>query len=81
MRIQLNKQSNNLQKIGWIASIFSLIGIIFNAYQNIICWPIWCIGNLFWIYWSFKKKEWSQFVLWIIFTIANIYGWYQWLNL
>jgi hypothetical protein len=77
----IKKESNFLNKIGWLATSVSLIGIIFNSYQNILCWPIWCVANIFWIYWSFKKKNWSQFILWITFTLANIYGWYQWLKI
>lgn len=66
--------------IGWIASLISLFGVVLNAYKIIWCWPVWCLANIFWIYWAIKKKEWSQLVLWIVFTIANIYGWYQWTN-
>ena len=68
----------NLKTIGWIASSFSLIGTLLNAFKIIWCWPLWIVGNLFWIYWSWKKKEWSQLVLWIAFQIANMIGWYQW---
>ena len=67
-----------MKVIGWIASFFSIAGVLLNAYKIIWCWPLWCFGNLFWIYWAIKKKEWSQLFLWIIFTIANCYGWYQW---
>ena len=67
-----------LRLIGWVASFFSLLGVFFNAYRLPICWPIWCFGNIFWIYWAYKKKEWAQVILWIVFTIANLYGWYQW---
>jgi len=67
-----------LKTIAWIASIISLIGIICNAYMLIICWPIWCLANCFWTFWAIKKKEWSQVVLWVAFTLTNLYGWYQW---
>lgn len=69
---------NKLKIIGWIASVFSLAGVILNAYLIIWCWPVWCLGNTLWMYWSVKKKEWSQLILWIVFTLANFYGWYQW---
>jgi len=68
----------NLKEISWIASGFSLIGTLLNAFQIIWCWPLWIFGNIFWIYWSWKKKEWAQFVLWVVFQAANILGWYQW---
>ena len=78
IKTRIDKNNKKLKVIGWIATCISLIGIIFNAYKMIICWPIWCVANLFWIYWATKKKEWSQVILWSIFTLANIYGWYMW---
>jgi hypothetical protein len=68
----------NLKIVGWIASSFSLGGTLLNAFKIIWCWPLWIFGNLFWIYWSIKKREWSQLVLWIVFDLANMVGWYQW---
>jgi nicotinamide riboside transporter PnuC len=68
----------NLKTIGWIASSFSLIGTVLSAFKIIYCWPICITGNIFWIYWSYKKKEWSQLTLWIVFQAANMLGWYQW---
>ena len=68
----------NLKIISWIASIISLIGIMLNAYKIIWCWPVWIIGNLLWLYWSYKKREWAQFILWMVFEVTNIFAWYQW---
>ena len=68
----------NLKRLSWVAAVFSLVGTIFAAYKIIWCWPIYIIGNFFWIYWSFKKKEWAQLVLWSVFQIANCFAWYQW---
>ena len=67
-----------LKVISWIASTFSLVGTVLNAYHIIWCWPLWIFGNFFWIYWSYQKKEWAQFVLWIVFEGANMFGYYQW---
>jgi len=73
--------TKKIKIVGWIATGFSLIGIILNAYQIIWCWLVWTISNFFWIYWAYKKKEWSQVLLWVIFTFANLYGWYIWVTL
>lgn len=69
-----------MNKIAWIGSILSIIGILLNAYHNIICWPIWCVANGFWIYYSIKTKQNSQLVLWIVFTLANLWAWWKWLH-
>lgn len=67
-----------MKTLGWVATILSITGILLNANLIIWCWSVWILSNVFWIIWSINKKEWSQLVLWIIFLITNIYGWYQW---
>jgi len=73
--------NEKLMKISWVASILSITGIILNAYMVIWCWPVWILANTFWIYWSWKKREIAQVILWIAFEFANIYGWYMWASL
>jgi nicotinamide mononucleotide transporter len=68
----------NLKIIGWAASILSLVGLFFNTQEIILCWPIWIIASSLWIFWSIKKREWSMLSLWAVYTIMNVYGWYQW---
>jgi len=70
-----------LKIIGWIASIFSLLGTLLNAFQIIWCWPVWIAGNILWIYWSYKKREYSQLILWLVFEASNCFGWYKWFML
>lgn len=68
----------SLNNISWIASIFSIAGVFLNAYKLIWCWPVWCIANILWIGYSMKTKQYAQVLLWIVFTLANIYAWYLW---
>jgi nicotinamide riboside transporter PnuC len=70
----------NYKILGWVASIISLIGVGFNAYQNIWCWPIWCFGNALWVYYAVKTKQTSQLILWIAYTVVNIWAWWKWLQ-
>ena len=71
-------ETKKLKVVGWIAASLSLIGIALNAYLIIWCWAVWIISDFVWIYWSIKKKVWSQVVLWTIFIVANLYGWFIW---
>jgi len=61
-----------------IALILSVIGIILNAKKIIWCWLVWIISNMFWIIYMINRDEISSVILWIVFTIFNIYGWYEW---
>ena len=67
-----------LQYIAWCASGISVVGVLLNAYKNIWCWPVWCIGNSIWIYYNIATDQWPQVILWIAFTIANVFAWYKW---
>ena len=69
-----------MKVIGWVASAISLVGIAFNAYHSIWCWPIWCVANIFWIYYAIKTKQISQLILWIAYTVVNIWAWWKWLQ-
>ena len=70
---------DKIKIIGWIAFIISFAGILLNAWKIIWCWPAWIVANCFWIYWAYKKREWSQLFLWVSFSIANLFGWFMWL--
>ena len=71
----------NLTKLSWIASSLSIIGVLLNAQHIIWCWHIWVLGSLMWVYWAYKNKNISQIVLWIIFILSDIYGFYSWTHM
>lgn len=67
-----------MKTLPWIGALISIIGLLLNASKSIWCWPVWTAGNLIWMYMAWHKKDWPQLVLWSVFTIFNLYGWYQW---
>lgn len=70
----------NDTNIAWVASFVSLVGIFLSINKNVLCWPVWTFANMFWIYLSIKKKDKPQLILWSVYTIVNLYGWYSWLS-
>jgi hypothetical protein len=69
-----------METISWVAVCLSIIGITLNAYKNVWCWPIWCLSNLCWIYYTYKTKQTSQLILWIVYTGFNVFACYNWLK-
>jgi len=69
---------SNIELLGWIATSFSIIGIILNARKIIWCWPVWVVSNILWIIYFEKLKMTPSVVLWIVFSVFNVYGWIQW---
>ena len=68
----------SLALLGYIAAFISLIGIILNAKKHMGCWPVWLFSNVLWITYSGIEGDVPSIVLWILFSIFNIYGWVQW---
>jgi nicotinamide riboside transporter PnuC len=68
----------NLLFLGYTAALFSLVGIVFNAQKKMACWPVWLISNIMWITYSVIEGDMPSILLWITFSIFNIYGWVQW---
>jgi len=61
-----------------IALLFSFLGIFLNSRKIIWCWPVWILGNGFWIIYDLQENQITSVILWAGFIIFNIYGWYQW---
>jgi len=64
--------------LGWIATLISIIGIFLNARKNMLCWPIWLVSNVLWVTYFALLGDPPSIILWIVFSIFNVYGWVQW---
>jgi len=62
----------------WIASSLSIVGIYLNAKKNIYCWYFWVLSSLIWIIYSIKTGQIPLAILWIVFFVADIYGYFEW---
>jgi len=68
----------SLALLGYLAATVSLAGIVLNAQKRMACWPVWLVSNIMWITYSTIEGDYPSIVLWITFSIFNIYGWWQW---
>ena len=68
----------NLEMLGYIAALISLMGVVLNAKKNIWCWAIWLVSNGFWIVYSAIEGDIPSVILWSMFSLFNVYGWIQW---
>lgn len=67
-----------LDILGYSSFAVSIIGILLNAKKNILCWPVWLVSNAGWIVYSVCQGDFPQVLLWITFSVFNVYGWIQW---
>ena len=61
-----------------IASIFSLLSVIFAVRNNILTWPCAIIGVIFYSIFFHQNHILENMFLQIIFFIQSIYGWRKW---
>lgn len=64
--------------LDWIASALALIVLILNGNKKIICWPIWLLGNVFWVSYGVTHSVWSIVLVNFAFAVVNIVGWKRW---
>ncbi len=64
--------------IGWILSLLSIFGALFNAYKRIEGFYFWIIANIGWIILNIQMGFYEQIPMWIIFTIISFLGILHW---
>ncbi len=64
--------------ISIILTLTSIVGAIWNARGNIWGFYIWVPANLGWIAYDIVIEQYSQAVLFFVYTVITIYGIYQW---
>jgi len=66
----------------WVATFFTLLGLIFNMKKHIACWPIWIFSNVLWIISAFfiNPVMWSMVIVNAVFLVMNSLGWKVWLK-
>ena len=66
------------EMIGWIGSIFILIGYYLNAKQNINCFYIWGLGNILFMIYAFIISAAPQIAMSLFVLGMNVYGYLSW---
>jgi len=64
-----------VETASWILTIIALVGASLNAYQNKLCWPVWCCSNMGFIVVNMLRAQWPEVVLFSAFMGTAILGW------
>ena len=68
----------NLIIMSWIATIYSIVGNIGVIYRKLWGMWVWTIGSSIWIIYSILRKDYAQLVMFLIYTLLNLWGIVQW---
>jgi len=64
--------------LSWAATALGIIGVIFVNYKNIYGYYFWVVGNIIFVYLAVLRKDFSQILLWSVYTLSSIHGIYMW---
>ncbi len=64
--------------IDWIASALTLTGLYLAGKKKILCWPIWMVGDVLWIYVGAQHRMIPLIVLNTVFLGMNAKGYWEW---
>ncbi len=62
----------------WIITGFSIIGVVANIYKKRWCFIVWTATNFSWMVVDFIHGLYSQAVLFLVYFVLAIYGWFRW---
>lgn len=64
--------------LSWVATALGIIGVLFVNYKSIYGYYFWVVGNIIFIYLAVLRKDFSQILLWSVYTLSSIHGIYMW---
>lgn len=67
-----------MNQIEIIASVFSLLSVIFAVKNNFLTWPVGIVGIIFYGILFYQTETWGNMFLQFIFITNSLYGWYNW---
>lgn len=64
--------------IPWMFAILSIIGVILNIQKKPSGFIFYTISNIGWVGVNMYYEIYAQAVLFMVFTVLSIYGWWRW---
>lgn len=64
--------------ICWLFSIINVVGTLLNIRKMYLCFFIWSVCNVFWLYLDIVTAQYARIILDVINLITSLYGAYCW---
>lgn len=58
--------------------LIAITGAILNIFKKRQCFLFWIVSNGFWAQHNFRIGEYEQVVVFVVFIIVSIWGWFNW---
>lgn len=64
--------------IPWVFALLGIIGVVLNIQKKPSGFIFYTISNIGWVWVNIYHEIYAQAVLFTVFTVLSIYGWYAW---
>ena len=71
-------ESIYIESLGWLGFSLILIGYFLNAKKQIICFPIWALGNICHIIYGYILGAYPIMAMSFFILGINLYGYINW---
>ena len=71
---------NEIELLGWLATLVLLVGYYLNAKKLISSWVLWFIGNSAMLIYALLITSYSVAFLSVVLMGMNVYGYISWKN-
>ena len=62
----------------WLFALLSLYGAVLNIRKKTLCFVVWSVANIGWVWYNVAGKDYSQAFVFAVFLLLNFYGWNSW---
>ena len=62
----------------WLFVLLSLVGNILIIKKHYAGFIVWIITNMAWVFYDYSKEIYSQSLLFLVYTVFAIYGFWEW---
>jgi len=66
--------------LSYVAASISLIGILLNIKKNPLCWFLFFLSDSLWLYYFGITRQFAPMGIYVVFLIANYYGYRSWIK-
>lgn len=71
---------NEIELLGWLATLVLLVGYYLNAKKLISSWVLWFVGNSAMLIYALLITSYSVAFLSVVLMGMNVYGYISWKN-
>ncbi len=71
---------NEIELLGWLATLVLLVGYYLNAKKLISSWVLWFVGNSAILIYALLITSYSVAFLSVVLMGMNVYGYISWKN-